>query len=84
MMTIGLLVGCPKSSSGGGKVRLMAGSWIIKTVGAVDSILHLIVGDSRVPLESDHKLVLDEGGVANVEWHTRGTEDYITVLAEKA
>ena len=83
MVTVGLLIGGPRSSSGGGKVRLMAGSWIIRTFGKVDSVLHLIVGDSRVPLEPDHKLDLCEGCEANVEWHARGSEDYITVLAEK-
>lgn len=82
-MSIALLIGAPHSSSGGGKVRLMAGSWIIKIKGLIDSKLHIEVDDVRVPLEPDHKLVLCQGSEANVTWCHRGTEPYISVTAEK-
>ena len=82
-MSIALLIGAPSSSSGSGKTRLMAGDWIIKVKGLVNSKLHLHLDETIVPLELDHKLVLERGCEARISFAERGSEDYVTVLAEK-
>lgn len=82
-MSIALLIGAPQSSAGGGTVRLMAGSWVIKAKGLISSKLHLHIDDSTVPLEPDHKLVLDQGCEARVSFTERGSEDYVSIIAEK-
>lgn len=82
-MSIALLIGAPQSSAGGGKVRLMAGDWIIKVKGLVNSKLHLHVDETVVPLELDHKLALPQGCEASVSFSERGSEDYVSIIAEK-
>lgn len=81
-MSIALLIGAPKSSAGGGKVRLRAGAWLIKIRGLVDSKLHLIIDELSIPLLPDHKLSLSNPTEAIVSFSERGTEDYVTVTAE--
>lgn len=78
-----LLIGAPKTSKGGPVVRLKAGAWVIKCRGMVNSLLHLDAGDSSIPLrEGDHKLVLNQGCEAIVTFVERGSEDYVSVIAE--
>ena len=78
-----LLIGSPRTSSGGPIVRLKAGNWIIRCKGIVDSLLRLSAGDSVLPLrDGEHKLVLAEPVEANVAFVERGSEDYVSVIAE--
>lgn len=81
-MSVALLIGAPKSSAGGGKVRLMAGEWLIRVRGLVDSKLNLNVNQSLVPLLPDHKLSLSTPTEAIVTFAERGSEDYVSVTAE--
>jgi len=78
-----LLIGAPKVCREGANVRLKAGSWVVRVKGLRDSILSLLVGDSSYQLSNgEHKLDLSNPVEAKVEIHERGTEDYVTIIAE--
>jgi hypothetical protein len=78
-----LFIGTPRTTKGAAVVRLKAGAWVIKCRGVVDSLLHLKLGDSGIPLaEGEHKLALDQPCEAIVLLLNRGSEDYVSVIAE--
>lgn len=78
-----LLIGAPKVARDVANVRLRAGSWVVMVKGLRDSILNLLVGDSSYQLSNgEHKLALANPCEARIEIHKRGTEDYVTVIAE--
>lgn len=79
-----LLIGAPKVCKDGPNVRLLAGNWNVKVRGLIDSVLHLVVGDDKIPLASgDHKLTLSNPSEARVEIHTRGTENCVSIIAQR-
>jgi len=88
-MRVALLTGAnPRVSRGGPEVRLLAGRWRIVTEGVKDSILDLHFDDGHVlpvphPVVANGVFARDDRFNVRLHFRERGTEDHISVFAEK-
>lgn len=77
-----LLLCAPKVCKDGPNVRLLAGSWTVKTRGLTNSHLSLLVNGAKISLASEvHKLTLSKPSEAIVRIEKCGNEDLISVIA---
>lgn len=88
-MRVALLTGAnPRVSRGGPEVRLLAGQWRIVTEGIKDTTLTLHIENGPVLLVP-HKdwetegLLFDDRTNVRLAFKNRGSEDHISVFAEK-
>lgn len=85
-MQLALLSGAsPRSCKHGPAVRLHKGSWRLNMQGVVDSSLLLHVEGYECSNLAQHGMVIpcEQTEIVQLSFGIRGTEQYITVIAEK-